>query len=72
MLLADDVVISDEDREELERRLDIWRGKLEGAVLKLSRSKTKHLPPTGREESIRLRECDSTKHANLPQQIAFQ
>ncbi|KAK7168265.1 hypothetical protein R3I94_002347 [Phoxinus phoxinus] len=72
MLFADDVVISDEDREELERRLEIWREKLEGAGLKLSRSKTEHLPPTGREESIRLREYDSTAHANLPQHTAFK
>jgi len=34
-----------EDKKELERRLKIWREKLEGAGPKLSRSKTKHLPP---------------------------
>ena len=72
MLFADDIVLSGENREDLERRLENWRERLEEVGLKLSRTKTEHLAPIGREENIRLREYDSTQYANLPHKATFK
>ena len=43
MLFADDIVIYEETREEVERRLESWRYALERREMKVSRSKTKYL-----------------------------
>ena len=43
MLFADDIVIYEETREEVEQRLECWRYALERRVMKVSRSKTKYL-----------------------------
>lgn len=64
MLFADGVVISDENTEDLERRFETWRKKLEKVALKLIRKKTDQLPSVGRQESILLREYNMA--ANLP------
>ena len=43
MLFADDIVICEETREKVERRLESWRYALERTGMKVSRSKTKYL-----------------------------
>ena len=43
MLFADDIVICEETREEVERILESWRYALERTGMKVSRSKTKYL-----------------------------
>ena len=43
MLFADDIVICEETRKEVERRLECWRYALERRGMKVSRSKTKYL-----------------------------
>ena len=43
MLFDDDIVICEETREEVERRLESWRCALERRGVKVSRSKTKYL-----------------------------
>ena len=43
MLCADDIVICEETREEVERRLESWKYALERKGMKVSRSKTKYL-----------------------------
>ena len=43
MLFADDIVICEETRKEVERRLESWRYALERRGMKVSRSKTKYL-----------------------------
>ena len=43
MLFADDIVICEEIREEVERRLESWRYALERKGMKVSRSKTEYL-----------------------------
>ena len=43
MLFADDIVICEETREEVERRLKSWRYALERRGMKVSRSKTEYL-----------------------------
>ena len=43
MLFADDIVICEETREEVERRLEFWRYALEKREMKVSRSKTEYL-----------------------------
>ena len=47
MLFADDIVICEETREEVERRLESWRYALERRAMKLSRSKTEYLCVNG-------------------------
>ena len=43
MLFADDIVICEETRKEVERRLESWRYALERRGIKVNRSKTKYL-----------------------------
>ena len=51
MLFADDLVNCE--------RLENWRGCLEDAGLKVSRSKTEHLPQAGNLQKINMKEYDS-------------
>ena len=43
MLFADDIVICEETRQEVERRLESWKYTLERRGMKVSRSKTEYL-----------------------------
>ena len=43
MLFADDIVICEETRKELERRLESWKYALERRGMKVNRSKTEYL-----------------------------
>ena len=43
MLFADDIVICEDTREEVERRLESWKYALKRRGMKVSRSKTKYL-----------------------------
>ena len=52
MLFADDLVICDESRLEVEQQLDRWREVLEGNGLKISRKKTEYLIPAGSSEEV--------------------
>ena len=72
MLFADDLVLCDERRDNLEERLEDWRRRLEDVGLKVSRSKTEHLPPKGETGNIKLKEYDGNGSANLPQCPAFK
>ena len=47
MLFADNIVICEETREEVDRRLKCWRYALERRGMKVSRSKTKYLCVNG-------------------------
>ena len=53
MLFADDLVLCDTSRDNLEERLEDWRGRLEDVGLKVSRSKTEYLPPKESRNNIR-------------------
>ena len=52
MLFADDLVICEETRLEVEQQLDSWREVLEGNGLRISRKKTEYLRPAGSSEEV--------------------
>ena len=51
MLFADDIVIFEETRKDVERRLECWRYALERRGMKVSRSKTEYLYINGGNDS---------------------
>ena len=51
MLFADDIVICEDNREELERRLESWKYALEGRGMKVNRSKTEYLCINGENDN---------------------
>ena len=57
MLFADDIVICEETREEVEWRLQCWRYALERRGMKVSRSKTEYLCINGGndKETVKMR-----------------
>ena len=50
MLFADDIVICEETRKEIERRLESWKYALERRGMKVSRSKTEYLCINGKND----------------------
>ena len=60
MLFADDIVIFEETREEVERRLESWRYALERRGMKVSRSKTEYLCINGEDDNKTVK-MDDTK-----------
>ena len=66
MLFADDIALSGEKCDQVEGRLELWRSRLDNVGLKLSRKKTEHLLPTGKQNNIKLKVCNSSKYAKLP------
>ena len=56
MLFADNIVICEETREEVERRLESWRCALERRGMKVSRSKTEYLCINGgnNDETVKM------------------
>ena len=56
MLFADDIVICEETREEVERRLESWKYALERKGMKVSRSKTEYLCINGEngDETVKM------------------
>ena len=60
MLFADDIVICEETREEVERRLESWRYALERRDMKISRSKNEYLCLNGGNDKQTVK-MDDTK-----------
>ena len=60
MLFADDIVICEETREEVERRIDSWRCALERRGMKISRSKTEYLCINGENDDKTVKMEDTT------------
>ena len=72
MLFADDLVLSDPDREIMEKRLERWRECLEKNGLKVSREKTEHLQTTGDTDPVRMKIYMETEMVNLPTVQSFK
>jgi len=72
MLFADALVLCDSNRERLERRLEIWREKIEAAGLKISRKKTEHLPAVGKQENIGMKKYGRQVIGSLPKCSKFK
>ena len=72
MLFADDLVLCDREADGMEARLEAWRKQLEDAGLKLSRTKTEYMPPTGANRKIKLKNYDQHDHSELPETTAFK
>ena len=68
MLFADDIVICEETREEVERRLESWRSALERRGMKVSRLKTKYLCINGGNDN----ETVKMEDANVPRVKEFK
>ena len=60
MLFADDIVICEETKEEVERRLESWRHALERRGMKVSRSKTEYMCINGGNDKETVK-MDDTK-----------
>ena len=67
MLFADDIVICEETREEVEQRLESWRYALERRGMKVSRSKTEYLCINGGND----KETVKMKDTNVPRVKEF-
>ena len=67
MLFDDDIVICEETRVEVERRLESWKCALERREMKVSRSKTKYLSINGENDDETLKMED----AKVPRVKAF-
>ena len=59
MLFADDIVICEETREEVERRQEFWRYALERRGMEVNRSKTEYLCINGENDDKTLKMKDS-------------
>ena len=59
MLFADDIVICEETREEVERRLESWKYALERKGMKVSESKTEYLCINGGNDDERVKMEDT-------------
>ena len=59
MLFADDIVICEETKEEVEQRLESWKYALERRGMKVSRSKTEYLCINGRndDETVKMEDA---------------
>ena len=59
MLFADNIVICEKTKEEVDRRLESWRYALERRGMKASRSKTEYLCINGRndDETVKMQIC---------------
>ena len=65
MLFADDILIFEEIREEVERRLECWRYALERSM-KVSRSKTEHLCENGgNDETVKRKNKESANSKGI-------
>ena len=68
MLFADDIVICEETREKVERRLEFWKYALERRGIKVSRSKTEYLCINGRNDH----ETVKMEDAKVPRVMEFK
>ena len=59
MLFADDIVICEETREQVERRLECWRYPLEKREMKVDRSKTEYLCVNGGNDNKTVKIVDT-------------
>ena len=51
MLFADDLVLCESTREQVEEQLELWRKAIENKGLRVSRSKIEYLPPSSCHDS---------------------
>ena len=63
MLFADDIVICEETRKEVEQRLECWKYALERRGMKVSRSKTEYLCINGRndDEAVKMEDTKAPR-----------
>ena len=59
MLFVDDIVICEETRKEVERKLECWRYALKRREMKVSRSKTEYLCVNGRNDKATVKMEDT-------------
>ena len=57
---------------EIERRLEIWREKMETAGLKISQKKTEHFPAVGDQDHIWMKKYGSQEAVSLPKRSQFK